>query len=165
MPEKHRRHFLKDKEAKALLANVSKRIDLDSELILKDRLSLEIIETDFAEIFLVNNKPILAKMGEHVFPTLTFNEASSSAPKVVVDMGAVPHVCNGADIMAPGIVRFQGEIRKGGFVFVVDEKYGKLLAVGEALYDMNEATKPKQGVAIKNIHFVGDKLWNFIKEK
>jgi PUA domain protein len=66
--------------------------------------------------------------------------------------------------MAPGIRRYEGEFRKGALVFVVDEKHGKALGVGEALYDSEEARKVKQGVVIKNVHFVGDRTWNFIKE-
>jgi PUA domain protein len=164
MSEKRRRYFLKEKEAKTLLTEVSQKAGLSLEQIMKTNINLEIVETDFAQIFLIKNRPILARIGEHIFPTLIFIEALSLVPKVVVDMGAIPHVCNGADIMAPGIVHVRGDVKKGDFVFVVDEKYGKAIAVGKALCDMSEAAKPKQGVVIRNIHFVGDKLWNFIKE-
>jgi PUA domain protein len=85
-------------------------------------------------------------------------------PKVVVDMGAVPYVCKGANVMRPGIRRFEGDFAKDGLVFVVDEKHGKPLAVGEALCSQEEAQKATQGAVISNIHYVGDKLWNTIKE-
>jgi len=78
-------------------------------------------------------------------------------------MGAVPHVCNGANVMAPGIVRFEGNFRKDDFVFVVDERHGKPVAIGEVVYDVEAAKKATQGVVVKNTHFVGDKIWNFIK--
>jgi PUA domain protein len=78
-------------------------------------------------------------------------------------MGAVPYVCNGADIMAPGIVRVEGEFSKGDIVLVVDEKHGKPLALGEILYDAAEARNIKQGVIVKNVHYVSDKIWNFAK--
>jgi PUA domain protein len=78
-------------------------------------------------------------------------------------MGAIPYVCNGADVMAPGIVRFEGEFGKGDLVLVVDEKHGKPLALGEILYDSENAKSIKQGVVIRNIHFVSDKIWNFAK--
>jgi len=165
MPEKYRRFFLKDREAKGLLAEITEKLDINLEHAFKTRINLEIIETEFAKIYIINNKPLIAKFGEDIFPTLVSLEAFPSIPKVVVDMGAIPHVCNGADVMAPGIVRVYGEIRKGGFVFVVDEKYGKPLAVGEVLYEMNDASRVKKGVVVRNLHFVGDKLWNFIKEK
>ena len=164
MPEKYRRYFLKDKEAKLLLNEISERLRDDLRQILRSKVKVEIVETEFAEIYLFNGKPILAKAEEKIFPTLVFNEFLNSAPKFVVDMGAVPHICNGADVMAPGIVRFEGQFGKGDFVLIVDEKHGKPLAVGEALLDMEEAVKIKQGVVVKNVHFTGDRIWNFIKK-
>jgi len=164
MPEKYRRHFLKTKEAKSLLRKASEKLKVDLERILDVKANVELVETDFAEIFLINGRPLLVKVEEKIVPTLIFNELLASTPKVVVDMGAVPHVCNGANIMAPGIIRFIGEFRKGDFVSVVDEKHGKPIAIGEVVYDVDAAKEAKQGVVVKNIHFVGDKIWNFVKE-
>jgi PUA domain protein len=164
MPEKYRRHFLKAREARSLLNEASKKLKVDLAQIFKAKVNVELVETEFAEIFLINGKPLLVKAEENVFPTLIFNEFFTLAPKVVVDMGAVSHVCNGANVMAPGIVSFEGEFRKGDFVFVVDEKHGKPIAVGEIIYDMNVAKKVKHGIVVRNIHFVGDKIWNFIKK-
>ncbi|HDD70454.1 MAG TPA: hypothetical protein ENG19_04925, partial [Candidatus Bathyarchaeota archaeon] len=58
---------------------------------------------------------------------------------------------------------FEGEFRKGDYVFVVDEKYSKPLAVGIIEYDAGTVKNVKDGVVVKNLHFVGDKIWNFIK--
>jgi PUA domain protein len=164
MPEKYRRYFLKDKEAKALLSKVSDRLRVHIEQVLSGKASFEVVETEFAEIFLIKGKPLLAKTAETVYPTLVFDEFTVSAPKAVVDMGAIPYVCKGANVMAPGIRRFEGEFKKGDLVLVADEKYGKALAIGETLYDSEEAKKTRQGVVVKNVHFVGDKTWNFIKK-
>ena len=147
-----------------MLNEAPEKLRVDFKQIFKSKVDMELIETDFARIFLVNGKPLLVRMKEKILPTLAFNEIFALTPKVVVDMGAVPHVCNGANVMAPGIVRFEGEFKKGDFVFVVDEKHGKAIAIGEAGYDVDTAKKATQGVVVKNIHFVGDKLWNFIKK-
>ncbi|MEM3700474.1 MAG: DUF1947 domain-containing protein [Candidatus Bathyarchaeia archaeon] len=164
MAEKYRRYFLKDKETKLFLNRVSKRIKFNLKQILSPKVKMELIETEFAEIYVFDGKPILAKTGEIIFPTLVFSEFLDSAPKVIIDMGAVPHICNGAGIMAPGIVRFEGQFEKNDFVLVVDEKYNKPLAIGEALFGADEAEKVKQGVVIKNVHFVGDRLWKLINQ-
>jgi PUA domain protein len=79
-------------------------------------------------------------------------------------MGAVPYVCKGANVMKPGIRRFEGEFAKGDLVFIVDERYGKPLAIGEILLGKIEAEGATQGVVIRNVHFVGDRIWNFLKE-
>jgi PUA domain protein len=163
MSKKYRQYFLKTKDAKALLREASEKLKIDLDEIFNAKVNVELVETAFGEIFLLNDKPSLVKIGGHVFPTLLFSEVIALAPKVVVDMGAVPHICNGADIMAPGIVRFEGEFREGDLVFVVDEKYGKPIAIGEAVSDVDAARKATQGVIVKNIHFVGDTVWNFIK--
>ncbi|MCK4474476.1 DUF1947 domain-containing protein [Candidatus Bathyarchaeota archaeon] len=164
MPKKYRRHFLKAKEAKLLLDKASERLKTDLNRLFKPKVDVELVETDFAEVFLINGRPLLVKAGNAFFPTLVFNEFFALAPKVVVDMGAVPHVCNGADVMAPGIIRFEGEFKDGDLVFVVDERHGKLLAVGEAVYDVDVAKTVRRGMVVKNIHFVGDNVWNFMKK-
>lgn len=78
-------------------------------------------------------------------------------------MGAIPYVCAGADVMRPGIKVIEDGIAKDSSVAVIDEKYGKLLAVGIALFDSEEMKKMERGKVIKNIHYVGDWIWNFNK--
>jgi PUA-domain protein len=164
MPERHRRYFLKAKESKDLLEKASEKLRVDLEQIFKDKVKVEVVETESAEIFLINGRPALFKTGESVYPTLVSKELFDTVPKVVVDMGAVPHVCKGANIMAPGIRRFEGQFKKNDLVYVVDEKHGKPLAIGEITYDLEEAKSVKQGVVVKNAHYVGDKTWNLVKE-
>jgi len=158
-----RRYSLKSKEAKVFLNKASEKLKTRLGTVVGAKPNIEAIETDYGEIYLINGKPLLFRMGEDVFPTLFFKEISALLPTVVVDMGAVPYVCNGADVMAPGIVRIEGEFSKGDIVMVVDEKYGKPLALGESLYDAESARNAKQGVLVKNLHFVSDKIWNFAK--
>ncbi|MGB9676541.1 MAG: DUF1947 domain-containing protein [Candidatus Bathyarchaeales archaeon] len=162
MSKKFRRYFLKTKEVKTLADEASK-LGIPLETLLKEKANVEVVEFDEAKVYLLNGEPLLAKIGEKLFPTLLFTEYLENAPKVVVDMGAVPHVCNGADIMVPGIKHFTGEFKSGDFVLIVDEKHGKHLAVGEALLDKDVATATKHGKVVRNVHFVGDKIWNAIK--
>jgi PUA domain protein len=164
MPERYRRYFLKAKESKDLLDKASERFKVNFEQIFRNKAGVEVIETEFAEIFLINGKPVLSKTGENVYPTLVFKEFFDLSPKAVVDMGAVPYVCKGANVMAPGIKRFEGEFRKGDLVSVIDEKYGKPLAIGQVVYDAEEVKNVEKGIVVKNTHFVGDRLWNFLKE-
>lgn len=164
MVRKYRRYFLKAKEAKSILSEASEKLAVNLDQIFQNKANMELVETDFAEIFLKNGKPLFVRIEDRIFPTLVFNEPFTLMPRVVVDMGAVPYVCNGANVMAPGIVRFQGEFEKGDLVLVVDEKHGKTIAIGEAIYDCNNAKKVVKGVVVNTIHFVGSKIWNLIKE-
>jgi len=164
MSGKHRRYFLKTRESKELLQKASKRLGIDLEQALTDKAKVEVIQTDSTELFLVDGKPALARTGENIYPTLTFKEFLDRAAKVTVDMGAVPYVCKGADVMAPGIRGFDGQFQKGDLVTIIDEKHGKPIALGETLYDAEQAKSIKKGVVVKNIHYVGDKTWNQLKQ-
>ena len=102
-------------------------------------------------------------LGGRAIPTLkSIIEGDVSLPKVVVDMGAVRFVVNGADIMGPGVVSVE-EFEEGAVVVVVDETHGKPLAVGVALLPSEEIAKKPKGKVVKNLHWVGDKVWERAK--
>lgn len=163
MAQKYRRHALKSKDTKTILRKVSERLKIDLEATIGHKLNFEIAEADTAEIILIDGKPLLFKIGETVFPTLLFTEFIEHLPKIVVDMGAVPYVCKGADVMAPGVVKVEGEFRKGDIVVVVDMKYAKSLALGESLQDSEATRATKKGAIVKNLHYVSDKIWDLAK--
>ncbi|MCW4019321.1 MAG: DUF1947 domain-containing protein [Candidatus Bathyarchaeota archaeon] len=163
MSQKHRRYTLKAKESKQILTQVAQKLKIDLEALVGSKVSVEKVETDFGELLLIDSKPLLFKMGEAVFPTLMSELIVAQLSRAVVDMGAVRFVCNGADVMAPGIVRYEGEFDVGDVVVIVDEKHGKPLALGEALYSSAEAKGVKQGPVVKSRHYVSDKIWSFAK--
>jgi len=76
-------------------------------------------------------------------------------------MGAIKFVASGADIMKPGVVAVDEGINKGDFIAIIDQKNQKPIAIGEALFDCHEMRKQESGKVIKNLHYVGDKLWKF----
>ena len=79
---------------------------------------------------------------------------------VTVDMGAVPFVHKGADIMGPGIVEADPNLQVGDLLWVRDERNRRPLAVGEAL--VPGAEMPKQpGKKVRNLHRVGDLFWTW----
>jgi len=78
---------------------------------------------------------------------------------VTVDMGAVPFVTKGADVMGPGIVEADPDVQVGDLVWVRDVKNKVPLAVGEALISGKDMGTKAPGKAIRTIHHVGDKLW------
>lgn len=125
---------------------------------------IELIQTNGGEILCIAKLPVLAKSKNRFFPTLSSGTLLSNFPQVTVNMGAVPHVCNGADVMAPGIVDFGGPFQQGDIVLISDERHHKPIAVAIALYDKAEAIKLKHGKIFRNIHYVGDQLWSAIKQ-
>lgn len=163
MPTKQRRYSLKTKEAKQILTQASAALRMDLEAAFGAKANVEVVESEVGEVYLVGGKPVLFKAGEKVLPTLLFAEFVAKAPRIVVDMGAVPYVCKGADVMAPGIVRVEGDFGKGDVVLVVDMKFGKALALGESLLDAETARQTKKGPVVKTLHYVSDKIWEHTK--
>jgi PUA domain protein len=158
-----RRYPLKAKEAKQIVEDSSKKLQLDLETLFGAKANVEVVESDVGEIYIIEGKPILFKSNNTVLPTLLFAEFIAKAPKIVVDMGAIPYVCKGAAVMAPGIVRVEGEFAKGNLVLIVDVKHGKALALGESLLDAETARQIKKGPVVKTLHYVSDKIWEYIK--
>lgn len=163
MPRKPRRHFLKDKEARKLFILFSQRLKTNVEELYGSRPRIEVNETETAEIFVINGKPLFARLDDELFPTLVFEEAFPFITKIVVDMGAVPYVCKGADIMAPGILRIEGEYEENDLLLIVDERHSRPLAMGVALHNSQTTKNMRHGKTVRNIHHVGDRLWNALK--
>ena len=76
----------------------------------------------------------------------------------MVDMGAVKFMCNGANVMRPGIRNYT-EFKKNEIVCVIEESKRKFLAVGIAILDSSELDGMSKGEVIKNIHYISDKYW------
>ncbi len=159
------RHFLKEKEARQIILDFSKSVNVNAERLFGSKPRIELVEVETTEIFIIDRKPVLMRLSGKVFPTLFFNGVFPILPKVTVNMGAVPYVCNGADVMAPGVVRIDGDFEKNDILLIVDERFEKSLAIGVALFDSQTMGKLTHGKLVKSLHYVGDKLWNLLKKK
>jgi PUA-domain protein len=165
VPKNLRRRSLREKEAKQLLLEFSRNLRFDAEKIFGLKPRVECVETQDLEVFLVDGKPLMVRSNTELFPTLIFDKVLSFLPQIVVDMGAVPHVCNGADIMAPGVRRITGQFKERDPLLVIDERHGKPLAIGLALFNSQSMTEIDHGKIVQNIHYIGDKIWQFIKDQ
>ncbi len=105
-------------------------------------------------------------LGDAIAPTVRGLLAFPASRRfVTVDMGAVPYVYNGADVMAPGIVDADPAIRPGDLVWVRDERNRRPLAVGRALLDGPAMAREEKGKAVESIHHVGDELWTLDEDE
>jgi len=163
MPSKQRRYSVKSKEAKQILNEASQKLKLDLDGLFGNKVNIEVVESEAGQIYLINSKPLMFK-SESILPLLGFTGFINSAPKITVDMGAVPYVCKGANVMAPGIRKVEGEFKTGELVVVIDEKHGKALAVGESMLDAQVLRETKKGPVIKTLHYVSDKYWDTAKQ-
>ncbi len=138
-----------------------KKIPEFDQLSHKSRIELENVKN--ASIIIVDGQPLAFKRDQQVIPVLINTQVLEKMPRIIVDMGAVPHVVGGADIMAPGIRRIQGDFREGELVVIVDEKHGKFLAVGSSMLPSATLAATKKGKVVRNLHYVGDPVWEALK--
>jgi PUA-domain protein len=111
------------------------------------------------EVLVVQGRPMFFLHEGKPVPTLRLLQQRQFLKTVTVDMGAVRFVAQGADVMRPGITIFD-DVAAGEFVTVVDETHRKPLAVCECLISAEELKSMKSGKALKNLHYVGDAIWN-----
>lgn len=102
------------------------------------------------------------QIGDSYLPFLSETALLEKFPKAIVDVGAIKFVCNGANVMRPGIKKFT-EFQKDDIICVVDEVHSKFLAVGKALVSSSEMSNIAKGEVVKNLHYISDKYWEAAK--
>ena len=125
----------------------------------KDRIIVE--DASDKRVIFKDGFPFFFYENDSLVPTLKLLLKDRLLKTIVVDMGAVKFVTNGADIMRPGITSVEHGIEKDDFVVILDETHNKPLAVGQAMFSKEEIDSMSEGKVIKNLHFVGDEIWSF----
>jgi PUA-domain protein len=158
------RHLLRKREQKEELDRIEHQLGakvtgLDSETQFEEG-----ITDDGSRMLLLKGMIVFFESEGRLFPTLrALLDGIVSIPKVVVDMGAVKYVTNGADIMRPGVRSVDDGITEGTVVVVVDERHGKPLAVGVSTKNSDELRAATGGKVVISRHHIGDDLWEFGK--
>ncbi|MHA1130010.1 MAG: DUF1947 domain-containing protein [Candidatus Helarchaeota archaeon] len=160
------RHFLKTKDVKKLQIQLQERYPNLDKLFEKDTR----VETGFLEdgtvLYFIKGELTFFTDEKHILPFIrVLLKNLIILPQIVVDTGAVPYIVKGADVMIPGIVHVDETIKKNGYVVIVDEKHGKPLAVGLTLMDSAEIKAKKKGKAVKNLHYIGDRIWDIFSNR
>ena len=161
---KAKRQFLRDKEARKLLSEFLKQTKVDPKCLSELKPPIELANTDHGRIYFIKREPILIESNGRLFPTLTASTILYNMPRVIVNMGAISPICNGADVMAPGIVKYERPFNEGDLVVILDEQHKKPIAITLALYNTKNAKQLERGKILKNIHYIGDKLWNTLTQ-
>jgi len=117
------------------------------------------IDVDIEQSLLISNEFTAIKIGEDVLPFLKMEDLLETYGKIIVDKGAIRFVCNGANVMRPGVITVEGNFESNDIICVKDVQYGKFLAIGFALKNSSEIKDISKGIVMKNMHYVGDKFW------
>jgi PUA domain protein len=151
-----KRYHLKKK----YLKKVKEKLGIYADL-LPNNAQIEMLETDVEDLILVDGEPLIMILDGEPYPALKGAlKRHLESCYVVVDMGAVKFVAGGADVMSPGIVEADPDIKEGDVVVVIEETHRKPLSIGRALITGKEMVENQQGKAVKTLHYVGDKIWN-----
>ena len=123
----------------------------------------EVVTTDEGKIIFADGRQMFMDLDGRVFLTVRGAlEFNPQVRRVIVDMGAVKFVVNGADIMSPGITGCDENIAAGDLVIIVDETHKKPLAIGQALMGGEEMIAATSGKAVKSLMHVGDSFWDTV---
>ena len=152
-----KRKRMREKEIKALSKNLQEIFGVP---VFDERDAVDMAESsDFNVIFVGQDILGIVYEEKPFLPIRGLLKYRPEARSVTVDMGAVPFVTNGADVMGPGILDADDSVQEGDLVWIKDVKNGVPLAIGKALRSGTDLKSKAGGKAIKTIHFVGDKLW------
>jgi len=102
------------------------------------------------------------KLIDDYLPFLSETQILEKFSHVTVDMGAVKFMCNGANVMRPGIKNYS-EFEISQIVCVIEESQHKFLAVGKAIISSSDMDTMEKGEVVKNMHYISDKYWEIGK--
>lgn len=156
--------FLRKDEIKDLQNKIGETIGFGG-LLLPRGCRVEVISLGEEEIYVVDGEPAFyMRTDGAIVPLLVYVLKSNlPLPKITVDIRAVPHICNGADVFRKGVTQIDPSIEEGQTVVVTEEKNKKPICIGRSLMDASDMQKASGGKVILNIHYVGDDIWNFSK--
>lgn len=152
------RHHLRSDGVRELKEALGDRFGMDLE-----GSEFEVVEVSGidGDVILVDGAPLIAYFDGDPAPTVQgANTIPPSNGVVTVDAGAISFVSDGADVMRPGIVAADDDIRAGDIVVVVEETHGKALAIGRSRVAGSELLGDS-GKVIDSLHHVGDDLFGF----
>lgn len=157
------RHILNKKKIQKIEDEIQKNF---SDFAFSHKLKVETGKIFDYDVIIVDGIVSFVKIDD--FYIFTFNglkKFNLESNFVVVDMGAVKFVTNGADVMCPGVVDADRNISKDDIVWVCDEKNHEALAIGVALIDGADMIEKNEDKALKVLHYVGDKIWKLTSAK
>jgi len=148
-----RRYHLSKKKTKEIKSKLAINVWIDGKV--------EMIDDD-VNLVLIDGMPAYFEREGVYYPTvLLLLNNNYNENYVIVDMGAVKHVLNGANVFAAGIVDADRKIKEGDCVVVRDIKYRKPLAIGIAKMNGETMVQEKSGIAVESLHYYGDKIVNY----
>ena len=148
--------------SKSDISSVIDKMTLQWHIEIPKAKTLVLHEIDDETSMVTGDSISAIQIGDTYLPFLSETTLLEKFPKAIVDAGAIKFVCNGANVMRPGIKKFT-EFQKDDIICVVEEVHNKFLAVGKALVSSSEMANITKGEVVKNLHYISDKYWEAAK--
>jgi len=143
------KHILSKKDYRAFMEKL-KNFNIDGTSMA----DVEVETNKKNVVYYFSNKPVFY----NGMPTLyLINYLKIQTHNVTVDNGAVPHIMNGSNLFAPGIVEIDKNIKKGDMVFIKNMD-GLYIAIGKANEDGDVISSTRKGEAVEIVHYLNDKV-------
>jgi PUA domain protein len=147
---------LDNKRKKELIEKLKNNYKIECDELKKENIFFD----EKNNLYIYDKTPIAFLKDNEIYPTIfLINKYGTDMNYIKVNMGAKDKVLNGADIFRPGIIEFS-DFKSGETILIISED-NKLLAIGKALYDSEEAKKMEKGNIVENIHYFGDKITKY----
>ena len=163
-----KRQVVSKHDSRDVIADVERSAGI--QLDVPKSAQVEILEPDDETKFVIIDKrfTFISKAGatagsSSYIPFVGSAEAVRLFPSVSIDEGAVKYIIKGADVMRPGISKYDEWGEAGKLVVVREDKKGRAAAVGKTVVSSSEMAELKKGNCIKNLHHAGDRFWNAYK--
>ena len=148
--------------SKSETVQILKSVSDDWKLELPKIKNLKVYYIDNNAQIIIGDGIKILNVDDCYIPFLSEDTILEKLANVIVDMGAVKFMCNGANVMRPGIKKYT-EFKKGDIVCISEESQNKFIAVGKAIMDSSELENVSKGEIIKNMHYVSDRYWEIYK--
>ena len=157
-----KRHFASKHDSRDYIDKVQASCGLTLDV--PKSAQVEIIEPDEGIRFLVvDGRFTFVELGDSILPFVGSKALTGLLPSIHIDDGAVKYILKGADVMRPGISKFDdwGATEK---LVVIRDGAERGLAIGRSLVPSSEMLGLSKGNCVKNVHHAGDRVWESYKK-
>ena len=157
-----RRQFASKHDSRDYIDLVQKTVGVDLGVTRSSQVEIVEPQPDIKFLVVDGRHTFVEKDGATV-PFVGSQQTLALLPSAYIDDGAIKFILKGADVMRPGIVRFDDWGAKDALVVIRDNSKGRGLAVGRATVASAEMAGMSKGVSIKSLHHAGDVYWESYK--
>ncbi|MEM0056862.1 MAG: DUF1947 domain-containing protein [Candidatus Geothermarchaeota archaeon] len=119
---------------------------------------VRLVKANEKKIVFIDKVPVLIWINNMYLPFVMAADNFVGLKKVYVNKGAIKPILNGANIMRPGLTKWDS-FTEGEIVAVYSEDYNTPIAIGISVMSSNLLNEMKRGKVIDNIHYIGDAYW------